>query len=210
MTQTIEKRKIRADKKRDVKPTIPIQLYETVSRLSYITSVPIKDVGVIISKRGLYSTAVLEYLSSFIKRDYWANNNVLYAGHLEGETFSFEKGIQKRRITMRFSQKDHDQLARLAYSLDIPPSSATGALLALSVKNTDIINSYISNHVKSELDAVRMKQLKEIYKYITKNNPYNKDISFGTFISILLDEVKESTFTVTEKVKSWIDERVIK
>ncbi|GLO68398.1 MULTISPECIES: hypothetical protein [Oceanobacillus] len=198
-------RKERSDKKRDVKPTIPNQLYECISRISYVTSTPIKDVGEVICKKGLYSTVVTENLSQHFIRDYWANSNVLYAGDNNRERYTLPKGVQKRRITMRFLQKDHDKLVRLSYSLDSTTSAATALLLDASITNTDIVNAYISNHVKKELDSKRLKQLREILAFINKNNPYQENITLGAFISMLVDEVKENAFTMTESIKRWLD-----
>lgn len=128
-----------------------------VSAGYHVTNAPMKDVGELICKKGLYSTAVIEYLSRNFKRDYWANSNILYTGNIERVSYVASRGMSKRRITMRFLQKDHDKLVRLAYSLDITTSSATGLLLKSSVKNTDIVNTFISNYVKKELDPNRMK-----------------------------------------------------
>lgn len=200
-------RKVRSDKKRDVKPTIPVQLYECVNRLSYVTNTPIKNVGELICKKGLYSTFVMEHLSDHFRRDYWTNNNTMYIGNLDHSPYSAPKGIPKQRMTMRFTQRDHDKLARLAYSLDLTVSSATGLLLDASVKNTDIVNAFISSYVKKELDPNRMKQLREVLKFINQNNPYKKEITLGAFISMLMEEVKDTTFTATESIKRWLDEK---
>ncbi|WP_085520935.1 hypothetical protein [Tuberibacillus sp. Marseille-P3662] len=203
------KSKTRSDKKRDIKPTIAIQLYEAVSRLSYITDTPIKDVSVTICKRGLYAHPVLEYLSDYFRRDYWANNQTLYTGELENEKYQTKKGITKRRITMRFTQRDYDQLARLAYALDLTISSATGLLLELALKNTDVFHSLVAMHINKELDPGRMKQLREIIKYINRHNPY-ETISFGHVVTMIMEDIKDHTVTMTESVKQWIDEHTSK
>src|SRR5690625_2703078 len=175
----VRERKKRSDAKRDIKPTIPVQLYECISRLSYITNTPIKDVGVIICKRGLYSTLVIEHLANYFRRDYWASNNTMFIGDSERSTYVFEKGIPKQRITMRFTQSDHDKLARLAYSLDLTISSAVALLLKISVKNTDIVNAFISKQARNKLDPNRMKQLREVVKFINKNNPRSEERRVG-------------------------------
>lgn len=200
-------RKVRSDKKRDIKPTIPIQLYECVNRISYVTNTPIKDVGELICRKGLYSAVVIEHLSNYFRRDYWATNHSIYIGNLKQSPYMIPKGIPKQRITMRFSQTNHDRLARLAYSLDLTVSSATGLLLESSIKNTDIVNAFISNFVKKELDPNRMKQLREVLKFINKNNPYEDEITLGAFISMLMEEMKDTTFTMTESIKRWLDEQ---
>jgi len=204
MVNEVGERKVRSDKKRDIKPTISVQLYECVNRLSYITNTPIKDVGVMICKKGLYSTVVIEYLSNYFRRNYWANNNTMYIGELDRASYIFDKGIPKQRMTMRFTQSDHDKLARLAYSLDLTISSAVALLLETSIKNTDIVNAFISNQARKELDPQRMKQLREIIKYINQNNPYEKEISLGATISMIMEEVKETAFTMSESVKHWM------
>jgi len=200
-------RKVRSDKKRDIKPTIPIQLYECVNRISYVTNTPIKDVGELICRKGLYSAVVIEHLSNYFRRDYWATNHSIYIGNLKQSPYMIPKGIPKQRITMRFSQTNHDRLARLAYSLDLTVSSATGLLLESSIKNTDIVNAFISNFVKNELDPNRMKQLREVLKVINKNNHYEDEITLGAFISMLMEEMKDTTFTMTESIKRWLDEQ---
>lgn len=206
MNVTEEKRKVRIDRKRDIRPTIPISLYDTISRISYVTKTPIKDVGVSLCKKALYTTETIEKLSPFIKRDYWANNHILYTGDIYNDTFRFKKGLNKRRITMRFMQKDHEKLARLSYSLDMTISSATGTLLYYAIKNTNIVNAYISNKVRRSLDSQQMKQLKEIHKYINKNSPYTEEVPFSAFIMLLVEEVKETALNVSDALKNWIDD----
>ncbi|MDA6082696.1 hypothetical protein OSJ97_24410, partial [Escherichia coli] len=58
-------RKTRSDKKRDVKPTISIDLKNCIYRLSYITNTPVKDVIETICEKGLQSRKVMEYLSEY-------------------------------------------------------------------------------------------------------------------------------------------------
>lgn len=200
------KRKTRSDKKRDVKPTISVQLYELINRISYVTNTPIKDVAEVICKKGLFTTPVLEYLSDYFRRDYWANNNVLYPGNAERTAYKITRGISKRRISIRFLQQEHDILARLAYSLDLTVSSATALLLEYSIMNTDIVNVYISNHVKKELDSNRMKQLREVMKYINKNSPYEEEISLGALISFIMDEFRGTTSNLQQSIRKFLDE----
>jgi len=207
MKAEVRKRKLRSDKKREIKPTVPSQLYECFDRLSYITNTPIKDVGVVICKKGLYSTAVIEYLSNYFRRDYWASNNTMYTGNFDQSVCKIQKGIPKRRMTMKFFQSDHDKIARLAYSLDLTVSSTAALLLETSVKNTDIVNAFISNQARNELDPKRMKQLREVVKFINKNNPYQQEISLGAFIGMLMEEVKDTAFTMSESIKRWLDDQ---
>lgn len=205
MSKGVGERKTRSDKKRDIKPFIPTQLYECIDRTSYVTSTPIKDVGTMVCKKGLYSTGVIELLSNNFRRDYWSNNNTMYIGDINRLPFKTQKGIDKKRITMRFTQSDHDKLARLAFSLDTTISSATGLLLEKAFINTDVINAIITSQVKSELDSKHMKQLREIAKFINENNPYQEKATIGEIISFIMEEMKGATFSMSESVKRWIE-----
>ncbi|MFG6121128.1 hypothetical protein [Thalassobacillus sp. B23F22_16] len=204
MVKVVGERKTRSDKKRDIKPFIPVELYECFNRTSYVTNTPIKDIGVMVCKRGLYSAAVMELLSNHFRRDYWASNNTMYIGDSERPPFKSQKGIAKQRMTIRFSQSDHDKLSHLAFSLDSSVSSATGLLLETAFKNTDVINAIITSQVKDELDPNRMKQLREILKFINKNNPYHERITIGEVTSFILEELKGTAFTMSESVKHWM------
>ena len=64
-----KKRKVRSDKKRDVKPTISSNLKHCIYRLSYITSTPVKDVAETLCEKGLRSRKVMDYLSTYFRRD---------------------------------------------------------------------------------------------------------------------------------------------
>src|SRR5699024_3276034 len=165
MKKEIRERKVRSDKKREIRPTIPVELYECIARLSYIIDMPIKDVGMLICKKGLYTTTVVECLSNHFRRDYWADNNVMYTGNVECSRYVFPKEISKRRITMKFYQSDHDKVARLAYSLDLTVSSATTLLLETSIKHTGVIDALVSRQARKKLDSKRMKQLREVVKF---------------------------------------------
>src|SRR5699024_9617391 len=109
-----------------------------------------------------------------------------------------------QRKTIRFSQSDHDKLSHLAFSLDTSVSSATGLLLETSFKNTGVINAIITSQVKNELDPKRVKQLREILKFINKNNPYHERTTIGEITSFIMEELKGTAFTMSESVKHWM------
>lgn len=208
MKKETRERKTRADKKRDVKPTIPIQLYECIARISYVTNTPIKDVAETICKKGLISAVVLEHLSNHFRRDFWADSHVLYPGNVDRPPYRLpSKGIAKRRISIRFQQQTHDKLARLAYSLDMTISSATAFLLQSAIMNTDIVNHYISLHVKKNLDKNRMKQLKEVLRYINMNNPYEEEISLGALVSFIVDEFRDTASSLQRSVQRFLEDQ---
>ncbi|MGG6449174.1 hypothetical protein [Pseudobacillus badius] len=205
MKEVQKKRQTRSDKKRDIKPTIPVPLYETIHRISYLTARPIKEVVDDLCVIGLSHKQVLEHLSAFFRRDFWATPTLLYRGdqyidkaYLPGE---------KRRISTRVIQRDHDRLAALAYAMDHTISYATALLLHATVKNSSIIDGYIVKYTENQLEPSKRKELQKILQFINENNPYDEEVTLSILINYLIDEVVNGTETVKEALGSWIDKK---
>lgn len=198
-------RKVRSDKKRDVKPTISTNLRDCIFRLSYITNTPVKDVVEILCEKGLSSRKVIEYLSQHFRRDFQFTNTV-YFGNYERESLQhIYRSGKNVRITTRFTQATYENITSLSYALDVTPSKATALLLDASTRNTDILNAFVKAYLHKNIDQARMKELKHVLKYINKNNPYNEEISWFALLSLIFDEFKDSTSNIKDKIHSWID-----
>ncbi|WP_061810485.1 hypothetical protein [Rossellomorea vietnamensis] len=199
-----KKRKVRSDKKRDVKPTISSNLKHCIYRLSYITSTPVKDVAETLCEKGLRSRKVMDYLSTYFRRDLKFANTI-YIGDFERE--SLQRKVQtgkNERITIRFTQLSYEHISSLARALDVTPSKATALLLDASIRNTNLLNAFVKTYLHDHLDGNRMKELKEVLKYINKNNPYQEEISWFTLLSMIYEDVKESTSNVKDIVHHWM------
>lgn len=117
-------RSTRSDKKRDVRPTIPVTLKECIYRISYITNTPVKDVCVDICEAGVVSKKVMEHMSVYFRRQIWLDQT-LYRGDLANASIKSEiPAGQKERITMRFSQRSFENIRTLGYALDVTPTTA--------------------------------------------------------------------------------------
>lgn len=198
-------RKVRSDKKRDVKPTVHLSLYECVSRLSYITNTPIKDVAEYLCLSGLHSVAVIEDLSELFRRDYQFKNT-LFIGEMNHTTKRVVRGAGvKKRISIRFQQSAHDKIADLAYSLDMTISSTVSLLLDKSIMHTQILDRYITKHVTASLDPGRKKQLKEVISYIRKDNPHANEITLTRLIGYIIEEFMDNTINAKKAVEKWLD-----
>ncbi|WP_455678127.1 hypothetical protein [Sharpea azabuensis] len=199
------KRKIRSDKKRDIKPTISVNLKDCLYRLSFITNTPVKDVGEILCVKGLKSRIVMEYLSNYFRRDY-KYKSTIYMGDLERESLQrkFQSG-KNERITIRFKNETYENISYLSHALDVTPSRATAILLDASVRNTNILNAYVKLYLHEYIDDTRMKELKQVLKYINNNNPYQEELSWFSLLSIIYEEMKDSTHNVKNLIKNWID-----
>ena len=200
------KRAVRSDKKRDVRPYGPLTMYECLSRIEYITKRPMKDILEELCMRGIKSKHVMEILSSDFKRDFEFSKYTIYIGDSTKFKGPFKIQGPKKRLTVRFTQKFHDRLAELAFSLDRSVSATTTLLLEKTLKNSEQVNALIGRYIVSELDENRMKQLKEVYKFIRKENLYDEPVTFAQFISYLYEELKCSSHTFKEKLNTWIDQ----
>lgn len=200
-----KKRKIRSDKKRDVKPTISSNLKDCIYRLSYITNTPVKDVVETLCEKGLKSRKVIDYLSQHFRRNFQFLNTV-FIGDFERESLQHKYQSGKNvRITTRFNANIYEDISSLSYALDVTPSKATALLLEASVRNTNILNAFVKTYLHGQVDNLRMKELKQVLKYINKNNPYKEEISWFTLLSMIFDDIKDSTSNVKDKIHSWID-----
>lgn len=200
-----QKRKTRSDKKKDIRPTITIHLKDTICRISYITTTPIKDVSEYICELGLSSKLVMDRLSEHFRRDL-VFHNTCYVGNLEKTSLQRQKIIGPTdRVTIRFKKESYEKIDALAYALDVTPSKATAILLEVSLTNSDIINKYFKAYLKENLDPRRMNELKKIIKYIEQNNPYQDEFSWSEFLLYLFDGMKGNTRSISEKVSEWID-----
>jgi len=198
-------RKIRSDKKRDVKPTISSNLKDCIYRLSYITNTPVKDVAETLCEKGLQSRKVIEYLSECFRRDYQFFNTV-YIGDWGRESLQkkYQSG-KNERITIRFTQATYESIFSLSRALDVTPSKATALLLNASVRNTNLLNAYVKLYLHNHIDESRMKELKQVLKYINKSNPYNEEISWFALLAMIFEDVKESTGNVRNTIHNWMD-----
>jgi len=194
-------RKVRSDKKRDIKPTVPLELKECVDRLCYITNRPIKDIAEEICICGLNSRKVIELLSENFRRNYTFRSTVLM-GDLSRDSLQKEriKGI-KERITIRFTQDVYEKINSLSYSLDVTPSKATALLLDGTFRNGEFINQYLEKHIVQELDVNRQRELKAILKFINKNNPYNKEVTLSALVAYYFDEIKSGLISFQDFIE---------
>lgn len=203
---TIKKRKTRSDKKRDVKPTISLELKNCIYRLSYVVNIPVKNIVEVMCEKGLQSRPVIEYLAQFFRRDYQFLSTI-YMGDYDRESLQnkWQPG-KNERVATRFSSETYEKINDLSDALDVTPSKATSLLLDASVRNADLLNTYIEGFLKSEdVDSRRLDELNKVFSYLKKNNPYNEELTWYSILSMLYDEVYESTTNIKDSVHNWLE-----
>ncbi|UNT55361.1 hypothetical protein [Lysinibacillus capsici] len=198
-------RKVRTDKKRDVKPTIPIELKDTIYRISYVVDTPVKDIVETICKFGLDSRKVITVLSVNFKRNV-RFHNTLFMGDLEKPSVQrLKPGTRTERISTRLKQPDYENLVTLAFALDVTPSRAAALLIDASIRHSDFVNSYFQQHLSETLNYNRMIELRKIINFINNNNPYDETVSWLALISYIYAEIKDSAVSFNETLNDFID-----
>jgi hypothetical protein len=213
MLKVEKKRKIRSDKKVDVKPTIPLTLKESIHRLGYITDTPIKDIAEVLCIEGISSRKVIELLSIHFRRSYQYGNTV-YMGDLTRTSLQKVKFHGPTdRITTRLkdgiapdgTEETYSAIKALAYSLDVTPHKAAALLLEATIKDNQIISKIVRAKISGKLDQTRLQQLDELLKFINKNNPYKQTISLSMFLSALMDDIKSGVNSIGSSLYSFLD-----
>ncbi|MCM3324669.1 hypothetical protein LG276_05380 [Cytobacillus kochii] len=202
-----KKRQTRSDKKKDIKPTISIDLKNCIYQLSYVTNQPVKDIVEILCEKGLQSRKVMEYLSQYFRRDYQFFNTTFF-GQLERESLQRKyQSPKNERVSVRFTQWTYEDIRKLSDALDVTPSKATALLLDASVRNANLLNAMVKLFLHEQLDQSRMDELKRVMKYVSKNNPYNEEISWFNLLSFIFDEVKDTTTNVKVAINNWLGKK---
>lgn len=204
MTVGERTRKVRSDKKKEVKPTISVQLKDTIYRISYITNTPVKDIAESLCIHGISSKKVMDVLSWNLRRSIRLDNT-MYMGDLSRPALQrMGPAGECERISVRFKQCDYENLSTLAFGLSVTPSRATALLLDASIRDRDFINSYFEGYLNKQLDDRRMAELKVVLKYLNENNPYEEEISWGMLLSYIMEEIRDGASTVADSISAYI------
>lgn len=201
----VGKRKVRNDKKRDVKPTVSKELKDCIYRLSFITDTPVKDVIEKTLIEGLQKNKVISYLSQYFLRDVRIANT-LYVGDLDRIPIKKRASTgRNERVSTRVTESMHDSLSSLAFAMGCSVSKACALLMDATIRDTDFVNDFAKGYIEENVDEQRMKELKRVLKYINVGNPYDERISWAALLSHLLEEVQVHA----EKLQDTVSEFVI-
>jgi len=192
----------RVDKKRDVKPTVELDLKDTIYRLSGITFLPVKDVCPALCMLVINDRRSIEYLSKFFKRDLLFDTTI-FRGHVTNKSVEKRLNGYGERITMRLSQIEYAKVALLAFALDCTVSRATAILLEMSMSEVRFVNAYIKEFLRHELSESQMREFKEILRYVNKHGESHH--SWASLLAHVMDEVGTPVTRISEAVSDFID-----
>lgn len=197
-----EERAQRLDKKRDVKPTLKLDLKDALYRLSGITYTPVKDVCPAMCMLVINDRQSIQSLSEYFKRDLLFDNTI-FRGHVTNPTIDKRLNGLGERVTMRLSHNEYTKVALLAFALDCTVSRATAILLEISMREVRFVNSYIKEFLKHELSESQLREFKEILSYINRNGESHH--SWASLLAHVVDEVGTPVSRIKEAVSDFID-----
>jgi hypothetical protein len=135
-------RKIRNDKKVDVKPTISIKLKQQIYKLSDLSGLYVKDLAETLIERGQISPLILDEIHDYFRRNYLCPP-ALHRGYLERPRLKLLLPNETGKITIKFPQPTYDQLCQLSYALDLPPTTTTAVLLKKTIHNREFMFEFV-------------------------------------------------------------------
>ncbi|WJY27498.1 hypothetical protein [Sporosarcina trichiuri] len=197
-------RKIRSDKKRDVKPTVPLDLRDCIYRLSFITDTPVKDVIEAVLLDGSKRKRPLSHLSQYFLRDVRVGQ-VVYLGDPDRVPVGRRGASGKTvRISTRVTQDMYNDLEGVAYAMGCSVSRAAALLIDATVRDVDFVNDFVRSYLEENVDEERMRDLRRVLKYINADNPYSERISYAALLSYLVDEVRVGAERVQDTVSEFV------
>ncbi|MBL4952164.1 hypothetical protein JK635_08055 [Neobacillus sp. YIM B02564] len=152
MENKIRKRKVRSDKKREVRPHISTNHRLWVHRLSRILDKPEGDTGVMLVIEALTSSSCMEFFQSYFRRPYQLNRTTFFPANRQEslEVFLLIQG-ERDRFKMKFTQKQIANVEEFQYALGTPYlAHAVYALLKFALMDDDTIQT-IAPHVEPGL-----------------------------------------------------------
>lgn len=181
------RRKVRSDKKRDVKPTVSIELKDAIYRLSYIMEVPVKDVIERVCIDGLASRSIMEILAQSFRRDIRFENTV-FMGDLSRPSLNVRKAVGATgRVSVRFASEDYENIRMLSYALDCTVSRACALLLETALSHSDFITPFCRDHIRNKLSPHRIEELRKVIRYLNDNSSSDDKISWALILEYARD-----------------------
>lgn len=197
----VGQRKVRSDKKRDVKPTVKVELKDAIYRLSYITQTPVKDVAERMIEYAIRNQSILNNLAHSFRRVVRINDT-LYLGHIDNKRIDRREDGVCERLTSRLTSHDYETVSALAYALDVNPTRVCAVLLEASMRDFTFVNTYVSCYLKTQLTSSQMKELRSIMQYV--NEDAEEQMSFTTLLSMIVDEVSAPVSRIKDAVSEFI------
>lgn len=151
-------RKVRSDKKVDVKPTLPSQMKRYLYDICFLSEEHVKDVAEKLCLVAIQYRPIIDVLRPNFRRNYIFENTVMM-GNADLERMDTSIKGSTGKVTIKFKKADFDRIADLAYALDVTPTTAAGLLIRNALSNKEFLGLYTTHHVP-HLETVKVLSLR--------------------------------------------------
>lgn len=148
-----EGKKVRSDKKIDVRPTVSDLLKSDLYTFSHLCNQPVKDTIEQLCIEALKTKVIIDQLSKWFRRSY-KYHQTLVLGHEERPRLKITYNGERSKVTTRLIRKDYDRLCELAYALDVTPTSAAGILIKITLENHEFLSEFIQRFEGEQLSKL--------------------------------------------------------
>lgn len=156
------KRKVRSDKKVDVKPTMSVILKKQLTDFAKLSDEHVKDLAEHLCITGATSEIIIGSIRQWFRRDY-IRPHTITRGFIERPRLKITYQGETDKVTIKFVQKDYDLLSDLARALDINPTATSSVLIKMTLSNRDFMNEYIQLYL-GHLDRKKIEVIKKLLK----------------------------------------------
>lgn len=204
-------RKVRCDKKVNIKPTVLLEIKTAISRLGDITDTPVKDIGEYLCKEALKSKDIINTIAEHLKRDIIIDNT-LYRGDRKNVSINRRTGSGDcDRITIRVTANINEQIEDLAFALGCAKARACAVLIEKAINHYSIVDDFVRGFLEDGLDKYKMRELKKLMKFVNDNDS-SSEFTWASLLSVIVDEVKgipplKNTDRIVEEylINNWRD-----
>lgn len=154
-------RKIRSDKKRDVKPTVSSYVKDSLYYYAYLVGLPVKDAAFLLIKQGLKSEIILLQFQKNMMNDYHMPYRII-VGNRKGRPVKVNYTGPTGKVTIKFTQEVYEELRKLAFAMGLPPTTTA----ALMLRKTLFTREFMDEHIKQFRRIHDGFRYKEIERFI--------------------------------------------
>ena len=182
------RRKVRSDKKRDVRATVTIELKDCIYRLNEVTKVKVKDISEQFTLLVMRDKDMMNDFSEYFKRTIKVGNT-LYRGSINNKQMIKLLPGRTETISIKFKQSDYNYISDLAYVFNISASRMVAVLIQYAVADLEIIADFIVTHKDLRFTQSETIILKEILTYV--NYATDSSYSWRYFLNLMSDILGE-------------------
>ena len=189
---------------RVVKPFVSMEIKKCLERVADVTKMSLEYVTEEICIRGISSRDVIDRLAEHFQSDYFYCNT-LYLGSEDNDLWKgYSSAYFERRLSFCIPEEIWAEFEQLALALKMPVGKAVTVVIEESIRYTDLLNDYVKSYIHKHVNAQVMSELQILLEEVRTHNPYDEEFSWISLLSLIVDEVRDTTETVREMIVVWL------